>query len=142
MNESHLSNVPGYAEVQKETMALSSAIAAEAYTNKDIPVLRALVEDVKTVRDFTIAAINNQYDFDTWVTGQNRVNAESQFAALDTTGRLKNVMDRLAELDARAYYEADVVPALKTDPAVVQRDMDLLITSIEGAISDLENGII
>lgn len=135
------SQVTGYAEAQKLVLERSFDMISVAMANKDITVMEALRQDVKSAFDFTIEVINNRYDYLTWLAGSNYINRTSKMVKLDTTGEFKKLIERIELLDAQTYYHSDVVPLFTTSVTDLVKGRELFLIELDEAIAELRKAV-
>lgn len=109
------SQVAGYAELQRKIIDRTTVMIGEAINNNDVTMLEALRDDCAMGFDFAIEVIQGRFSYEVWLEGSTAVNNNCKMTKLDTTGELQQIISTLDQLDARAYYESDVVKIFDTD---------------------------
>lgn len=130
----NLSNVAGYAEIQRAIIAKAQDQAAVAMMTNDLVYMEALRADTITGLDFTIECIEKKYDYYTWFAGSNYISRTSKIVALDTSGELIAIFNRMETLDAHAYYEADVLPIMATPISILLQGRAEILETLDDAI--------
>jgi hypothetical protein len=132
-----LSNVAGYAEIQRAVIAKAYDQAQVAAMNHDLVYMEALRADTVTGLNFTIECIEKKYDYYTWFAGSNYISRTSKVAALDTSGELLAIFNRMESLDAHAYYEADVLPIMSTPISILLQGRAEILEVLDQAIEEM-----
>jgi hypothetical protein len=130
----NLSNVAGYAEIQRAIIAKAQDQASVAMMNNDLVYMEALRADTIAGLDFTIECIEKKYDYYTWFAGSNYISRTSKIVALDTSGELIAIFNRMETLDAHAYYEADVLPVMATPISILLQGRAEILETLDDAI--------
>ena len=131
------SSVTGYADIQKAVLERSMEMAMAAIEAQDLVYMEALRADTVTAMNFTIECITNRYDYLTWVAGINYINRTSKLVNMDKTGDLRKAVEAMANLNAEAYYHAEVVPVLNSPLSQLIQGKAEMVKNLDEVIAEI-----
>jgi hypothetical protein len=136
--DTSITEVPGFAELQHDIRVLGAAIAADAIASRDVTILEAMRTDVATSIEFAIKVIVERMDHDTWHSSMIQINRDAAMLNLPQGTQIKELQDRLEQLDSHEYYNVEITKLFEMDPEELRRQMVQILADMDTTIAELK----
>lgn len=128
-----------FEEVNARAAAIGERLIQQAIEKNDIESVRKIRQLVDELYGTLIELAKSKPDYPTWHAALMKLNNESPFIQLDTTGEFGRIVEELGSIDATGYYFEQVMPVMKNGEATFTAERAAVLASFDDLIVLIAN---